>query len=65
MLDIFRPDEFMSALKDLDKSKAYYLYCRSGNRSGQACTIMESQGFSRTFNLNGGMLEWEGELDQA
>ncbi|NNK81293.1 MAG: rhodanese-like domain-containing protein [Flavobacteriales bacterium] len=62
ILDIYRADEFMKALESLDKSKEYYLYCRSGNRSGQACMIMESRGFTKTYNLSGGILEWEEEL---
>ncbi|NNC81976.1 MAG: rhodanese-like domain-containing protein [Flavobacteriales bacterium] len=62
LLDIYRPDEFMAALAEMDKEASYYLYCRSGNRSGQACMIMESQGFKDVNNLEGGMMEWDGEL---
>jgi rhodanese-related sulfurtransferase len=35
------------------------LYCRSGNRSGQAAMILEQIGFINVANLVGGMLEWE------
>jgi rhodanese-related sulfurtransferase len=35
------------------------LYCRSGNRSGQACLILDMLGFKNTNNLAGGMLAWE------
>jgi rhodanese-related sulfurtransferase len=34
------------------------VYCRSGNRSGQACLILETMGFTNTKNLSGGMLAW-------
>jgi rhodanese-related sulfurtransferase len=34
-------------------------YCRSGNRSGQACMILETAGFKNTKNLAGGMLAWQ------
>lgn len=52
---------FMEKIKQLDTSKNYYVYCRSGGRSGQACMIMDSLGFKNTYNLMGGMMEWEGE----
>ncbi len=35
------------------------VYCRSGNRSGQACMILDTMGFSNTKNLVGGMLAWQ------
>jgi len=40
------------------KNDEIIVYCRSGNRSGQACLIMESAGFTNVRNLTGGMLEW-------
>jgi rhodanese-related sulfurtransferase len=36
-----------------------YLYCRSGNRSGQACLILETMGFKNVVNVTGGMLAWQ------
>ena len=46
---------------DLEKYKTEELvvYCRSGNRSGQACMILETMGFTNTKNLVGGMLKWQ------
>ncbi|HRP55566.1 rhodanese-like domain-containing protein [Agriterribacter sp.] len=41
------------------KEKEVICYCRSGNRSGQACMILDSLGFVKTKNLSGGMLEWQ------
>jgi len=49
-------------LEGLDKSKNYYIYCRSGNRSGQACAVFNQSGVQNTYNLIGGMMEWNGEL---
>jgi rhodanese-related sulfurtransferase len=34
-------------------------YCRSGNRSGQACMILETAGFTNVKNLTGGMMGWQ------
>jgi rhodanese-related sulfurtransferase len=62
-IDIYRGQEFISELEKLDKSKNYYVYCRSGNRSGQACKIMNQLGFANAYNLMGGMLQWEGDIE--
>ena len=62
-IDIYMGQGFLDALEDLDKTKHYYVYCRSGNRSGQACALMQSRGFAHTYNLMGGMLEWDGEVE--
>lgn len=61
-IDIYKGQEFINELEDLDKEKNYYVYCRSGNRSGQACNIMEQLGFENAYNLEGGMLEWTGDV---
>ena len=47
----------LEELEDL-KDKEIIIHCRSGNRSGQACLILDSMGFKNTRNLTGGMLEW-------
>lgn len=61
-LDIYKGQEFINDIEELDKSKNYYVYCRSGNRSGKACQIMEQLGFKNAYNLEGGMLEWTGDV---
>lgn len=40
------------------KNEELIVYCRSGNRSGQACMILETVGFTNVKNLSGGMLNW-------
>lgn len=40
------------------KDQEVVLYCRSGNRSGQAAMILESMGFTNVINVVGGMLSW-------
>lgn len=51
-------------LDDIEASKndEVIIYCRSGNRSGQACLILEAAGFTNVKNLTGGMLEWRGKF---
>jgi rhodanese-related sulfurtransferase len=40
------------------KEQEVFLYCRSGNRSGQAAMVLESLGFTNVVNVTGGMLSW-------
>lgn len=64
-LDIYQGQEFMEKLNELDKAKNYYVYCKSGGRSGQACAIMSQLGFKNAFNLVGGIMQWSGEVVQS
>ncbi len=41
------------------KGQEVICYCRSGNRSGQACQVLDMLGFANTKNLSGGMLAWK------
>jgi len=61
-IDIYKGKDFINKIEDLDKNKNYYVYCRSGNRSGQACAIMDELGFENAYNLEGGILQWTGDL---
>lgn len=45
--------DFTEQLETLDKSADYYIYCRSGNRAGQAIDYMKSAGFTGKL-VNGG-----------
>lgn len=63
-IDMMNPQPFLREIGELDKEVPYFIYCRSGARSGQACLIMEEMGFEETYNLIGGILEWNGEVSQ-
>lgn len=41
------------------KNEEVIFYCRSGNRSGQACLMLEGMGFKNVINLVGGMNDWQ------
>ena len=49
----FLGGEFSRRMGDLDKSRTYYLYCASGNRSGTAAQMMLNAGFERVYNVGG------------
>lgn len=61
-IDIHKGQGFIYLIDELEKSKNYFIYCRSGARSAQACSIMNQMGFKNTFNLLGGIMEWDGEV---
>lgn len=44
------------------KDQEVICYCRSGNRSGQACMILETAGFTNVKNLTGGMMAWQDRI---
>jgi rhodanese-related sulfurtransferase len=62
-IDIYEGQGFITKIEALDKSKNYYVYCRSGARSAKACEVMNSLGFENAYNLLGGFMEWEGEVE--
>jgi len=48
-------------LKQMEKhrDKPVVIVCRSGSRSGSACSVLRKNGFENVKNLRGGMLAWE------
>lgn len=41
------------------KAKPIVAVCRSGSRSGYACSILKKNGFENVYNLSGGILAWD------
>ena len=64
LLDIQEPQTFFDNIKRFDKSTSYFIYCRSGSRSAMACQILKQQGILNCFNLLGGILDWQGEIEK-
>jgi len=50
-------------IEDL-KDETVYVYCRSGNRSGQACLILGTMGYQHVVNVTGGMLAWQERVNK-
>ena len=57
----FQSGNFENEIAVLDKNVTYAVYCRSGNRSGQAAKIMHDAGFHNVYNLDGGVIDWTSE----
>lgn len=54
----FYQASFINNLKKLDKNKSYFVYCRSGNRTGQSMRVFTSLGFKDIVHLQRGIVDW-------
>ncbi|MBK8506592.1 MAG: rhodanese-like domain-containing protein [Saprospiraceae bacterium] len=50
---------FLDVIEILDRSKSYYLFCRTGRRSIRTGVLMKNWGFKKVINLDGGLTAWE------
>ncbi len=51
--------QFDSEIATLDKTKTYAVYCQSGRRSAIADGKMKDTGFTKIFNLQNGVADWQ------
>ena len=52
---------FLKNIQAFDKDEPIYLYCRSGRRSASAAKQLKEAGFTKIFDLQGGILAWQNE----
>ncbi len=57
-IDFYDKKGFAEAFDDFDKSKPVYIYCRSGFRSKKAASRLLQMGFSKVYDLKGGLNNW-------
>ena len=57
LMDIFG-DNFDTELAGLDRNATYYVYCASGGRSAECTEKMQGLGFTKVYDLDGGMGAW-------
>ena len=62
-IDFYNPQNFMYEIEKLDKDISCYVYCRTGVRSANSCQLMSELGFKKVYNLIGGIVEWNGKLN--
>jgi len=60
LVDFHSPD-FQARVAALPRKASILLYCRSGNRSGQALRMMQDMGFIDVRHLAGGINGWQAE----
>ena len=54
-------DDFVSKVEKLDKSQPVFVYCKVGGRSSQAADKLAELGFAAIYNLDGGIMKWQGK----
>lgn len=52
--------DFITKVEKLDKSKPVFVYCKVGGRSSQAANKLAELGFKEIYNLDGGIMKWQG-----
>ena len=50
--------DFDQRLAALDKSKAVFVYCKAGGRSGDAASRLKDMGFEEVYDMQGGFMAW-------
>ncbi len=79
IVDVREPSEFASGhipgaksiplgqlahrYKEINPHTESVIVCLSGSRSGRACEFLKSAGYTKTYNLMGGMSRWDGEVE--
>jgi rhodanese-related sulfurtransferase len=53
--------ELESRLDELNISNHILVYCRSGDRSEEAATILVANGFIHVCNMEGGIIQWQAQ----
>ena len=51
-------DNFVGEASSFDKSKPVFVYCKVGGRSAQAADKLQELGFTKIYNLDGGIMKW-------
>lgn len=65
-MDKLHPHETVhSIVDDLPRDRDILVTCRSGGRSAMAATVLAGHGFTRLFNLEGGITGWAREIDPS
>lgn len=57
----FYDEDFTIKINKLNKDEPVYVYCRSGKRSGKSAKEFKKLGFTKIYDLEGGILNWKSE----
>lgn len=54
----FFDETFLDQISKYEKNEPLFIYCKSGNRSGQASKKLLDLGYKEIYDLEGGILNW-------
>jgi rhodanese-related sulfurtransferase len=54
----YHDDDFETQIEALDKNQPVFVYCKLGGRSSSAAEILKEKGFTKVYNLDGGITAW-------
>lgn len=55
----YNADNFKDLVGELDPNQEVYVYCKVGGRSGRSAKILKEMGFTKIYDLDGGIMQWE------
>lgn len=61
----YHDDDFATQIERLDKTKPVFVYCKRGGRSASAAEILKENGFTKVYNLDGGITAWTEEGNEV
>lgn len=56
--NIINNETFLEQIKELDKDRPVYLYCKMGGRSNRAAQLLKEKGFAKIYDYSGGYNDW-------
>lgn len=62
--DLIPLGQVPNSVDKISKDKKVVVHCRSGKRSADAIQFLERQGFDNLYNLKGGILAYQQEIDE-
>lgn len=55
-------DQLSAAMGSWDKTEPILVYCATGSRSAEAMQVLVSAGFTTVYNLQNGIVAWDGDV---
>lgn len=59
--DFFEDNFIEEATSKISKDETVYVYCKGGNRSAKAVVKLRELGYSKAYNVEGGIKAWKAE----